>query len=42
MDGDLMKKRYTSNNIYDKYITMDNLYNIYNIVKKTCKNKKEL
>ena len=37
-----MKKRYTSNNIYDKYITMDNLYNIYNIVKKTCKNKKEL
>ena len=27
-------------NIYDKYITFENVYKIWNIVKKTCKNKK--
>ena len=27
-------------NIYDKYITFENVYKIWNVVKKTCKNKK--
>ena len=40
MAGDLAKKK--SNNIYDSVITMDNLYDIWLIIKKTCKNKKEL
>ena len=33
-----MKKRV--NNIYNKYLTIDNLYKCWNIVKITCKNKK--
>lgn len=36
-----MKKK-QSKNIYYKNITLDNLYNTWLIVKKTCKNKKEL
>ena len=35
-----MKKKI--NNIYYKYLTFDNLLNCYNIVKKTCKNKKAI
>lgn len=37
-----MKKRKKDRLIYDKYLTIDNLYNCYNIVKKTCKNKREI
>ena len=36
----LVKKKI--NNIYYKYLTFDNLLNCYNIVKKTCKNKKAI
>ncbi len=36
-----MKKK-LSRNIYYKYLTIDNIYNSYLIVKKTCKNKKDL
>lgn len=42
MDGSLMKKRRKNNNIYDKSITMDNLYKMWFIIRKTCKNKKEI
>lgn len=35
-----MKKRI--NNIYDKYLKIDNLYKCWNIVKITCKNKTEI
>jgi len=37
-----MKKRRKNKEIYDKYITIENLYNMWNIIKKTCKNKKEI
>ena len=37
-----MKKKINTNNIYDKYITMDNLYKMWDIIKSTCKNKKEV
>ena len=33
-----MRKK-SSKCIYDKYITIDNIYHMWNIVKKTCKNK---
>ena len=42
MDGFLMKKIRRNNNIYDKYITMDNLYKIWNIIRVTCKNRREV
>ncbi len=42
MVGNLMKKKINTNNIYDKYITMDNLYKMWDIIKSTCKNKKEV
>lgn len=34
-----MKKKRKTKHIYDKYITMDNLYATWNIVRRTCKNK---
>ena len=37
MDGLLMKKTRKNKNIYDEMITMDNLYNVWNIIRKTCK-----
>lgn len=37
-----MKKKRKTKNIYDKHLTLDNLYSCWNIVKKTCKNKKEI
>ena len=37
-----MKKKINTNNIYDKYITMDNLYKMWDIIRSTCKNKKEV
>ena len=37
-----MKKKRKTKNIYDKHLTLDNLYECWNIVKKTCKNKKEV
>ena len=42
MVGNLMKKKINTNNIYDKYITMDNLYKMWDIIRSTCKNKKEV
>lgn len=42
MVGNLMKKKINTNNIYDKYITMNNLYKMWDIIKSTCKNKKEV
>ena len=42
MVGNLMKKRRKSKNIYDKPITMENLYKMWNIIRVTCKNKKEV
>ena len=36
-----MKKK-DSRNIYDKYITIDNIYKMWQIINKTCKNKREL
>ena len=35
-----MKKRV--NNIYDKYLTVENLYKMWDIVKVTCKSKREI
>lgn len=37
-----MKKKKKSRDIYDKYVTYKNIYNVWNIVRKTCKNKKEV
>lgn len=37
-----MKKKNNTSNIYDKYITMDNLYKMWDVIKSTCKNKKEV
>lgn len=37
-----MKKRRKSKNIYDEYITIDNLYKMWSIIKTTCKNKREV
>jgi len=37
-----MKKRRKNKNIYDRYITIENLYSIWSIIKQTCKNKKEI
>lgn len=37
-----MKKKNNTSNIYDKYITMENLYKMWDIIKSTCKNKKEV
>lgn len=42
MDGNIMKKVVSSKNIYDKCITIDNIYKIWNIIKRTCKNRKEI
>lgn len=42
MDGSLMKKRRKSRNIYDKYITIENLYKMWSIIRRTCKNKREV
>ena len=42
MVGSLMKKRRKSNNIYDEAITIDNLYKMWNIIRRTCKNKREV
>ena len=42
MVGSLMKKRRKSNNIYDEAITIDNLYNMWSIIRQTCKNKREV
>ena len=42
MVGSLMKKRRKSKNIYDKYITLENLYHMWSIIKRTCKNKREV
>lgn len=42
MDGNLMKKKRKSNNIYERYITLENLYKMWFIIKKTCKNKKDV
>lgn len=41
MGGNLMKKR-KSKDIYDKYITIDNLYKMWCIIRRTCKKKKEV
>lgn len=35
-----MKKKRKSKNIYDKAITYDNIYTMWSIIRKTCKNKK--
>lgn len=40
MDGNSKKKK--TNDIYYKHLKIDNLYKMWNIVKKTCKNKKEV
>lgn len=37
-----MKKKRKNKDIYDKYITMENLYNMWSVIRKTCKNKKEV
>lgn len=37
-----MKKTRKSKNIYDQYITYDNIKNVWKIIKRTCKNKKEV
>ena len=37
-----MKMRRKSKNIYDEYITIDNLYKMWSIIKTTCKNKREV
>lgn len=37
-----MKKRLKSNSIYDEPITYENIFKIWNIVRKTCKNRKEV
>lgn len=37
-----MKRKKETKNIYDKAITMENLYKMWLIIKKTCKNKREL
>ena len=37
-----MKKRIKSRNIYDKPITYDNIMKTWNVVRKTCKNRKEV
>ena len=37
-----MKKRVKSRNIYDNPITYDNIYSVWNVVRKTCKNRKEV
>ena len=37
-----MKKTRKNKIIYDEMITMDNLYNVWNIIRKTCKNKREV
>lgn len=37
-----MKKARKSKNVYDQAITIENLYSMWNIVKKTCKNKREI
>ena len=42
MVGILMKKKRKSNNIYDESITIENLYNMWSIIRKTCKNKMEV
>lgn len=42
MDGSLMKKKRNSKDIYDKYITMENIYKMWSIIRVTCKNKKEV
>ena len=35
-------KKTTKNNIYHKYITYENIYEMWKIIKKTCKNKDEV
>lgn len=40
MDGNSKKKK--TKNIYYEHLTIDNLYKMWDIVKKTCKNKKEV
>lgn len=42
MDGNLMKKKRKSKNIYDKYIALENLYNMWSIIRRICKNKMEV
>ena len=37
-----MKKRLKSNSIYDEPITYENIFKIWKIVRKTCKNRKEV
>ena len=37
-----MKKKRKSKNIYSSAITYDNIYNIWKIIKRTCKNKREV
>lgn len=42
MPGNIMKKKRKSKNIYSSAITYDNIYNIWKIIKRTCKNKREV
>jgi hypothetical protein len=42
MVGSIMKKIKNSRNIYDKNITLDNIYKMWNIIKHTCKNRREV
>ena len=37
-----MKKKKKSKNIYDNAITYENIYSMWNIVRRTCKNKREV
>lgn len=37
-----MKKKRKTKGIYDRYLTIDNLYESWKIVKRTCKNRKEV
>lgn len=42
MPGNIMKKKRKSKNIYSSAITYDNIYNMWKIIKRTCKNKREV
>lgn len=42
MHGNIMKKKKRSKNIYDQAITYDNIYAMWKIIKRTCKNRREV
>ena len=42
MLGNIMKTRKRSKQIYDEVITYDNIYAMWKIIKRTCKNRREV